>query len=603
EPGEHASCGNGLMDSGFSYDPILFMENNDYSIVSDEVLLDMVKVLTFALTEGKVAVHCHAGLGRTGVLIASYMVFAFRCKPHDAIRYVRSKRPNSIQTRGQILSVLQFSQYVVPFFVIYQHIIHRQMGLNLAQILHRQRLLLHGYELRHLKYIPKIIYVICERLLKLCGRHKAYSRGISISGAVSKEVGIHFQLDKSDSFCKYFFSGLTPGATADLMRQHRRPASNHTTAMTSGIGSPETYLTELDDMSDRHSPKRTGNATKSHKLMTDRAESSPQSGLPPVDDEFLIERDGMSAPMRQISRVGIESPKTGTGSSQASSHSSSRGDDSLESSLSESLTSLIESLGYRVVKIDSSQMVYEEDMEFGNGSDGDNKRNAYSVNDKLIDDEFFGRNTYYNDECGDDSESTGSSIDAQCSSGFVSTNCGNSTEGEDYESVDNKDVIKALLADYMAYNKPFGYHLLQYQKDLNTKPMVWQKLSHEMNVQMLCALLWSWIDSLAETVLTKTSLCHIVVKAEKPLDALLKLDQSTRYTAEYLLRFIARLGPEDGDRVLLIQHLMARLTRQRFKLSDGSLVPEGRDWAEMRKGTTGRIMVFIDGIYHMITTN
>ena len=31
-------------------------------------LLDMVKVLSFALSEGKVAVHCHAGLGRTGKL-------------------------------------------------------------------------------------------------------------------------------------------------------------------------------------------------------------------------------------------------------------------------------------------------------------------------------------------------------------------------------------------------------------------------------------------------------------------------------------------------------------------------------------------------------
>lgn len=29
-------------------------------------ILDMVKVMTFALQEGKVAVHCHAGLGRTG---------------------------------------------------------------------------------------------------------------------------------------------------------------------------------------------------------------------------------------------------------------------------------------------------------------------------------------------------------------------------------------------------------------------------------------------------------------------------------------------------------------------------------------------------------
>lgn len=29
-------------------------------------VLDMVKVMAFALQEGKIAIHCHAGLGRTG---------------------------------------------------------------------------------------------------------------------------------------------------------------------------------------------------------------------------------------------------------------------------------------------------------------------------------------------------------------------------------------------------------------------------------------------------------------------------------------------------------------------------------------------------------
>ena len=40
----------------------------------------------------QVAVHCHAGLGRTGVLIASYLVYTWRCRPQDAIHFVRSKR-------------------------------------------------------------------------------------------------------------------------------------------------------------------------------------------------------------------------------------------------------------------------------------------------------------------------------------------------------------------------------------------------------------------------------------------------------------------------------------------------------------------------------
>jgi protein-tyrosine phosphatase len=39
----------------------------DYAETSIPNLLDMVKVVAFAISEGKVAIHCHAGLGRTGV--------------------------------------------------------------------------------------------------------------------------------------------------------------------------------------------------------------------------------------------------------------------------------------------------------------------------------------------------------------------------------------------------------------------------------------------------------------------------------------------------------------------------------------------------------
>lgn len=45
-------------------------------------IIDGVKVLAFAVREGRVAVHCHAGLGRTGtvsspvVLYECYRVFS-----------------------------------------------------------------------------------------------------------------------------------------------------------------------------------------------------------------------------------------------------------------------------------------------------------------------------------------------------------------------------------------------------------------------------------------------------------------------------------------------------------------------------------------------
>ena len=67
----------------------------DYGIPTLESVLDMVKVVDFAVREGKVAVHCHAGLGRTGVLIACYLVYSRRMGGDEAITLVREKRFNT----------------------------------------------------------------------------------------------------------------------------------------------------------------------------------------------------------------------------------------------------------------------------------------------------------------------------------------------------------------------------------------------------------------------------------------------------------------------------------------------------------------------------
>lgn len=60
-----------------------------------------------------------AGLGRTGVLIACYLVYSLRVRANDAIRFVRLKRPNAVQTRGQILCVQEFEQFILPQSVIF----------------------------------------------------------------------------------------------------------------------------------------------------------------------------------------------------------------------------------------------------------------------------------------------------------------------------------------------------------------------------------------------------------------------------------------------------------------------------------------------------
>lgn len=178
-PGEHASCGGPLEESGFTYDPNIFMKHGiyyynfalkDYGDATMSKLLDMVKVVAFAVQEGRVAIHCHAGLGRTGVLIACYLIYSLRVRANDAIRFVRMKRPSAIQTRGQILCIQDFEHFVLPQMIVFplNSTIGDRKPCSLQSCLKKQHNILHGYEQRTFKHIPKIVFVICERILQLC---------------------------------------------------------------------------------------------------------------------------------------------------------------------------------------------------------------------------------------------------------------------------------------------------------------------------------------------------------------------------------------------------------------------------------------------------
>ncbi|XP_071767737.2 protein tyrosine phosphatase domain-containing protein 1 isoform X2 [Centroberyx gerrardi] len=181
-PGEHASCGNSLeQESGFTYRPETFMEAGiyfynfgwkDYGVASLTTILDMVKVMSFAIQEGKMAVHCHAGLGRTGVLLACYLVFTSRMSADQAILFVRAKRPNSIQTRGQLLCVREFAQFLVPLRSVFSCAEPKANAVTLSQYLTRQRHLLHGYEARQMKNVPKIVQLVCGLLLDIAANRQ-----------------------------------------------------------------------------------------------------------------------------------------------------------------------------------------------------------------------------------------------------------------------------------------------------------------------------------------------------------------------------------------------------------------------------------------------
>nr|XP_058927738.1 protein tyrosine phosphatase domain-containing protein 1 isoform X2 [Kogia breviceps] len=165
-PGEHASCGNPLeQESGFTYLPEAFMESGS-------------------------------------VLIACYLVFATRITADQAIIFVRAKRPNSIQTRGQLLCVREFTQFLIPLRNIFSCCDPKAHAVTLAQYLIHQQHLLHGYEARLLKHVPKIIHLVCKLLLDLAENRPVVMEEVAevpvLSAEIEKTVSEMFtmQLDK-----------------------------------------------------------------------------------------------------------------------------------------------------------------------------------------------------------------------------------------------------------------------------------------------------------------------------------------------------------------------------------------------------------------------
>ncbi len=80
----------------------------DMTAPSDRLIGDFVATVDeYFFNNRAVAVHCQAGLGRTGTLVACYLVH-LGMEAEEAIKHVRKRRKGSIQTREQAGAIYRY---------------------------------------------------------------------------------------------------------------------------------------------------------------------------------------------------------------------------------------------------------------------------------------------------------------------------------------------------------------------------------------------------------------------------------------------------------------------------------------------------------------
>lgn len=94
---------------GFDY---LHIPVADFTAPSlDQVFECMEFIEEMHLENKAVVIHCYAGYGRTGTMLACYLVKHGETAP-KAIEMVRNMRPHSIQVESQIEKIFEYEDYI-----------------------------------------------------------------------------------------------------------------------------------------------------------------------------------------------------------------------------------------------------------------------------------------------------------------------------------------------------------------------------------------------------------------------------------------------------------------------------------------------------------
>ncbi|XP_064524158.1 protein tyrosine phosphatase domain-containing protein 1 isoform X1 [Pseudopipra pipra] len=584
-PGEHASCGNPLeQESGFTYLPEAFMEAGiyfynfgwkDYGVASLTTILDMVKVMAFALQEGRVAVHCHAGLGRTGVLIACYLVFATRMSADQAILFVRAKRPNSIQTRGQLLCIREFTQFLVPLRNVFACCEPKAHTVTLSQYLTRQRHLLHGYESRHLKHVPKLVYLVCKLLLDLAENRQVVEAELldipDLSAEIEKAVSqlVSTQLDQ------------------DLTRQDSEMSdSSHTHS--SAFETQDSHCSlghECDSFCKRRNVECLQPLTHLRRRL-----SYSESDLRRT--EFLLEQDNtvwtVPAQILQCNKLkqssGEECSAPGEPKPQLELHKEalvrntcmfwSQGRFNLDGRTDGS--SLYHRRG-STKEVQRSRTFSSGLASIHSAREPGMPRHSLAREVGPRKTNMYGRTVY----ASEDSDSSSSSK-VNFSIGYESQGSRDVSETIPHIIVQSELSLEArrvLAAKALAdINEFLGEDEVKqkvetWQKELNSRDGAWDKICTERDPFILCSLMWSWIEQLKEPIISKDDVDMLAKNCTESQEALYLLRKEQCQTILCILHCVVNLQmlPGDVEEALLARAIKA-FTKTSFDSENGPYV-------------------------------
>ncbi len=91
-----------------------FVYVKDYGVPTLEVLDNIVNYIHSKITEEKkpLVVHCAAGKGRTGTILAAYLLKKENISSDDAVKKIRSIRPGSIQSKVQEQVLHEYEKFL-----------------------------------------------------------------------------------------------------------------------------------------------------------------------------------------------------------------------------------------------------------------------------------------------------------------------------------------------------------------------------------------------------------------------------------------------------------------------------------------------------------